>query len=222
MDLIEAIKLRHSVRSFRPQKLEESVKKKLQIEVEKINLESGLNVQLVTDEPDAFSCFLAHYGKFKNVTNYFAMVGKKSKDLQEKVGYFGEKLVLASQMLGLNTCWVALSYSKKKCKVTINDDEKLVCVIALGVGETQGTAHKSKPLSQFYGATGKVPQWFLKGVELASLAPTAINQQKFKFYLNGNEVKAVAGKGFYSKLDLGIVKLHFEIGAGKDNFKYVY
>ena len=27
-----------------------------------------------------------------------------------------------------------------------------------------------------------------------------------------------AGMGFYTKVDLGIAKYHFEIGAGKENF----
>ena len=34
------------------------------------------------------------------------------------------------------------------------------------------------------------------------------------FSLDGNVVRAEAGTGFYSKIDLGIVKYHFELGAG--------
>ena len=58
-------------------------------------------------------------------------------------------------------------------------------------------------------------------VACALLAPTAINQQKFKFSLHdGNKVSVKAGLGFYSKVDLGIVKYHFEIGAGVKNFEW--
>lgn len=65
---------------------------------------------------------------------------------------------------------------------------------------------------------GAAPDWFKKGIDAALLAPTAMNQQKFKFILNDNKVKAKAGIGFYSKIDLGIAKYHFEIGAQKENF----
>ena len=49
------------------------------------------------------------------------------------------------------------------------------------------------------------------------LAPTAMNQQKFLFELNGDKVSAkVSGFGFYTKIDLGIVKYHFEAATGKN------
>ena len=52
------------------------------------------------------------------------------------------------------------------------------------------------------------------------MAPTAINQQKFYIEKTGDEVEITAGLGFYAKVDLGIVKYHFETGAGKENFKW--
>jgi len=55
---------------------------------------------------------LAKYGRFRNVTNYFVIAGKTADDLDERAGYYGEHLVLLAQTLGLNTCWVGLSYSK--------------------------------------------------------------------------------------------------------------
>lgn len=67
---------------------------------------------------------------------------------------------------------------------------------------------------------GNVPEWFQKGVKASLLAPTAMNQQKYKFTLNGNHVLAETGKGFYTKIDLGIAKYHFELGAGKENFSW--
>ena len=63
--------------------------------------------------------------------------------------------------------------------------------------------------------------WFLRGIDAALLAPTAMNQQKFTFTCKGNQVSAKAGLGFYSKTDLGIVKYHFELGAGRENFRWV-
>ena len=47
-----------------------------------------------------------------------------------------------------------------------------------------------------------------------------MNQQKFTFTLDGNKVTAKAGMGFYSKIDLGIAKCHFELGAGAQHFQW--
>lgn len=220
MDLLEAIQVRHSVRQYKNKPLEAEVISALQKEVEICNKEGGLHIQLVTNEPKAFDSFMAHYGKFSGVTNYFALIGKKSADLEEKCGYYGERLVLKAQQMGLNTCWVALTYSKIKSAFVIDKGEKLCIVIALGYGENQGVPHKSKSADMVTKTDGVVPDWFQKGTEAALLAPTAINQQKFSLILKGNRVTAKAGIGVHANLDLGIVKYHFEIGAGKDNFEW--
>ena len=122
--------------------------------------------------------------------------------------------------MGLNTCWVALTYSKIKTAFTVDQGEALCVVIALGYGKTQGVPHKSKPVEDVVKAEAPVPQWFRSGVEAALLAPTAMNQQKFVFSLQGNRVSVKPGLGFYSKVDLGIVKYHFELGAGTQEFEW--
>lgn len=218
MDLMEAISARHSVRQYETKALTAEQVAALQSETDVCNREGGLHIQLVTNEPKAFNSLMAHYGKFSGVTNYFVLIGKKGPDLEEKCGYYGERLVLLSQQLGLNTCWVAMTYKKVPSAFQVKSGEKLTVVIALGCGKTQGAAHKSKPLSDVAFYDGEMPDWFEKGMEAALLAPTAMNQQKFKIYGVGDQVTARAGKGFYSKVDLGIVKYHFEIGAGKEKF----
>lgn len=220
MNLLEAMENRHSVRSYTNKKIEGYVKEQLLSYIKKCNEESGLNMQLVLEEEKAFDGFMAHYGKFSGVKNYIAIVGKKDDKLQEKCGYYGEKVVLEAQRLGLNTCWVALTYSKIKTAFEVKSGEKLYLVISIGYGEVQGVEHKSKPREKVMNVKGEVPDWFKKGIDAALLAPTAMNQQKFSFELNGNKVSAKAGLGFYSKIDLGIVKYHFEIGAGLENFSW--
>ncbi len=220
MDIKEALSVRHSVRSYENRKIDEKTVEKLSAYIERCNLEGNLHIQLVLNEPKAFDSFMAHYGKFSGVTDYIALIGKKSPDLEEKIGYYGEKIALFTQTLGLNTCWVALTYKKIKSAFTVEKGEKLCIVLALGYGKTQGIQHKNKPIEKVCNADGTAPDWFIDGVQAALLAPTAMNQQKFFFKLNGNEVEAKAGKGFYTKIDLGIVKYHFEIGAGVENFKW--
>ena len=212
MDIFEVMKSRHSVRQYTDKKIEPEKRKVLNEFTEACNAESGMNIQIIYDEPKCFDSMMAHYGKFSGCTNYIAVVGKKGKDLDEKAGYYGEKIVLKAQELGLNTCWVALTHGKNRAK--IEKGEKLAILISLGYGKNQGVAHKSKQLSDVCSQTDGVPTWFAKGMEAVLLAPTAMNQQKFKFILNGDRVEAVATGGFYSKIDLGIVKYHFEAVSG--------
>lgn len=219
MDLLEAISARHSVRSYLDKPIEGETLEKLNAVIEECNRESGLNIQLVLNEPKAFDCFLAHYGKFSGVKNYIAIAGKKSKDLDEKIGYYGEKIVLYAQTLGLNTCWVYLTYKKVKNAYALNKGEKLGIVISIGYGATQGNARKSKSLASVSHAE-RPPEWFTRGVEAALLAPTAMNSQRFRFSLDGNKVKVTTSSGICSKIDVGIVKYHFELAAGKDNFEW--
>lgn len=220
MNLMEAMSARHSVRQYEDRALTSEQAAALQDEINACNQESGLHIQLVTDEPKAFDSLMAHYGKFTGVTHYIALIGTKGPNLDETCGYYGERLVLLAQQLGLNTCWVAMTYKKIPSAFQVRSGEKLAVVIALGHGKTQGIAHKSKPLSEVASCDGAMPDWFRKGVEAALLAPTAMNQQKFKFSAAGDQVTAKAGRGFYSKIDLGIAKYHFEIGAGKENFSW--
>ncbi len=220
MELIEAIQNRHSVRQYAEKPIETEVLNALQAEIDACNQQSGLHIQLVTDEPRAFQSFMAHYGKFRGVRNYIALVGKKSDQLNELCGYYGERLVLKAQQLGLNTCWVALTYKKISGAFHVGTGEKLTVVISLGYGETQGTPHPSKSPQEVSNVSEASPDWFRAGVHAALLAPTAMNQQKFTLTYTDGRVRAKAGRGFYTKVDLGIVKYHFEIGAGREHFAW--
>ena len=229
MTLEEAIKARHSVRAYKAQPLAEDIVKVLEKEIEAQNRQGHLHIQLIKNEPKAFQGKLAKYGKFSNVTNYLVMAGQKAEDLDERIGYYGEHLVLLAQALGLNTCWVGLSYSKIPGTYLLEEGEVIKAYIAIGYGETQGVGHKIKTVGKVSNASDITPSWFRKGVEAALLAPTAVNQQKFFFeYIPAKDSKpaqAIAKRSFsligYTQLDLGIAKYHFEVGAGKDNFEWV-
>lgn len=219
MEMLEIMKQRHSVRQYANTPIEQEKQDILNQLIKQINKETNLHIQIFYNETKCFDSFMAHYGKFSGAANYIALVGKKSPKLDEQLGYYGEKLVLKAQELGLNTCWVAMTHGKSKA--TIGKGEKLVCLISLGYGTTQGVKHKNKELKEVCNSSNTMPQWFLNGMEAALLAPTAMNQQKFFFeLLPNNTVKASCGKGFYTKLDLGIVKYHFKLGAGKENFNW--
>ena len=249
MTLQEAIEARHSVRAYKNEPLAEDVVMRLEKVIAEVNQRGNLHIQLIQNEPKAFQGTLAKYGKFRNANNYLVMAGKKAASkreesetggLDERIGYYGEHLVLLAQTLGLNTCWVGLSYRKIPDTYALEEGEVIKAYIAIGYGETQGTSHKIKTVAQVSNASEITPSWFKKGVEAALLAPTAVNQQKFSFeyvgmnkggfrnvenIVEGTLHQVRAKKGFsligYTQMDLGIAKYHFEIGAGKEHFIWI-
>lgn len=140
-------------------------------------------------------------------------LGISRRSFQRKLQNMSEKIVLKCQELGLNTCWVAMTHGKSKAE--IRRGQKLLIIISLGYGETQGVPHKSKSIAEL-GQADQKTEWFEKGMEAVSLAPTAVNQQKFYFELKNGIVTAKSLGVFYSKIDLGIVKYHFEAVTGHE------
>ena len=228
MTIQEAIEARHSVRAYKGQPLAADVVEVLEEKISELNEKGHLHMQLIRNETKAFQGKLAKYGKFRGVNDYIVMVGQKADDLDERIGYYGEQLVLLAQTLGLNTCWVGLSYSKVPGTYVLEAGEVIEAYISIGYGETQGVSHKIKRVEQVSNANDLTPSWFRQGVEAALLAPTAVNQQKFFFeYIparDGKPVRVLAKRNFsligFTQMDLGIAKCHFEIGAGKENFEW--
>ena len=181
-----------------------------------MNQESGLHLQYIEDAGKTYNKLLNRTDGLDSAPSVIACVGREDiTDLDEKVGYYGEKLVLFAQNLGLNTCWTALTFNKRKVKEILSDGEALCMVIALGYGEDQGTPHKGKTMNDVSDGEN-APEWFSEGVNAALLAPTAVNQQKFRFsYRDGQVHLRPKGFGTYLQTDLGIVKYHFEAVTGK-------
>ena len=257
MNLIEAAELRHSVRQYTGEPISAEDRTALEACIARCNERGGLHMSLVCDEPEAFGSGLAHYGSFRGASNYIVIAGAPAADLDERAGYYGELVALEAQRLGLNTCWVALTFKKRLVRKLLAPGEELALVIAIGHGATQGAAHHDKARESFCTCAGEEPAWFAAGINCAMLAPTAINQQKFHFELvdagggasaaadaagevagtadatngagsggHGGSLGVAAGAGDlpvvrastaagpYAKVDLGIAKLHFELGAG--------
>ena len=171
MTLQEAIVARHSVRQYQEKPLEASIIDHIKKEIALCNQEGKLHIQLVVNEPKAFAGGLARYGKFSGVSNYLAMIGPKGAD--EAIGYYGERIVLLAQTLGLNSCWVGLSFRKQPDQYQIADGEKLHCVIALGYGATQGVQHLMRPMEQFVKVNGTMPEWPQRGMEAKATSKSA-------------------------------------------------
>lgn len=196
MNSTEWMKKRHSVRSYNGKPLSEHLRKELEEKIRQINQESGQKFQLLVNEPKAFSGILARstYGKFDGVVNYIALVG----DDERKLGYYGEELVHFCTNLGLKSCWVGLTYKKEKNLIDTPSGMKLYGVIALGESDTDGYAHPLRNMKELMADPNQqVPKWFEAGMEGVRLAPSAVNQQKYRFSLQNGRPTATSGFGFY-------------------------
>lgn len=215
MSEIDAIKERHSVRNYEAKKIEADKVKKIRAKIEELNKEGNLHLQFMEDAGKTYNKLFNKVAGLGSAPSVIACVGIDDETLEQRVGYYGEKLVLFIQELGLNTCWAG-TFNEKNIGAEVGDGEKLVISIAVGYGKDKGKPHKSKSPEQVIEAKGDRPYWFNKGVDMALLAPTAINQQKFTIRLNEDEsVDFVDKGGIFSQVDLGIVRCHFEIGAEK-------
>ena len=221
MNAIELMKQRHSVRTYNNMLLNDDEIKKINDKIIEINECAKLHIQLITNNETCFNGIKATYGKFKGVMNYIALIGNADDIyLEEKCGFYGELLVMEAIKMNLATCWVGMTCNKKSVQCLINDDEKLIMVIAIGHADKMGIAHKSKSIEELSNVHCGMPLFFKLGMEAVMLAPTAMNQQKFKFNVIGNKVIISTKSGFYVKTDLGIAVCHFMLGASMNEEKY--
>ena len=212
----EAVYSRHSVRAYLDKAIESDKVDALNELISECNEKGNLHLQLLTDAGKTFNRLLNRAMGLGSAPSVIACIGHDDGTLDERVGYYGEKVVLLAQKLGLNTCWAG-TFNAKNVQAEIRPGERLAIVIAIGYGRDSGKPHKSKTFDQVTAGPSDLPDWFRKGVELALLAPTAINQQKFEIRLNEDGTVAFTDrKGPFSKVDLGIVRYHFEVGSGRD------
>jgi len=226
-DLLDAISHRCSRRKYKPKALEVSAAETLQDLITEYCGKENLKIRLITANGDAFNGFRKSYGMFSGVCNYIALIGNKTDIIGlEKLGYYGELLVLNATMLGLGTCWVGGTFDRGACPVDLDADESVVCAITVGYVEQEmsvkeklirwGAHRKSKTEEQMYISDSQIPDWFKSAVAAVSMAPSAINRQPVTFsYIDGTvtaSVNNIVGDGY--AFDLGIAKLHFELGAG--------
>ena len=145
--------------------------------------------------------------------------------LQERVGYYGERLALRAVQLGLETSWAVLddADTAEHPWWCLHPGEKIVWMLAFGHGARPGGRRRSKPLEELCRIPDgmAMPDWFRAGMEAAMLAPTSLSQQPFLFTLyEDGTVSAEATEGLFAHVGLGCAKYHFEVGAGRENVRW--
>lgn len=220
MITVETIRERHSVREYDGKPLSRAEFDALGAVVEECARESGLDIQLVGDSPEVFNV-IARFGLIRGCRTHVAFVVDAAKArgvaADEAIGYWGQKIVLAAQGMGLNTCWCALC-SRKKSHAVVAPGKKIRLIIAVGHGKTQGFSRKTKSVEALSSVEcAKAPAWFAAAMEAAQLAPTAMNNQNFKIMLlsDGKTVRIDAPQSGLNVIDEGIVRCNFEIAANE-------
>lgn len=182
--------------------------------IELTNRKSGLHISLVCDRHGIFT------GHLTGTPCYLLLAGTAGdRHLEEKCGYFGQQIVLAAEAMGLATCWVGGTYDRAACLTHLSKGERLICVIAIGhTASTASTAspHRStKTPAQLGSASADTPEWFFTALEAVQLAPSAMNRQDvlFEWLEDGTVRGSTTDNESFSMVDLGIAKLHFELGC---------
>lgn len=219
MTIKEAMETRHTVRRYTDRVLSRETVSRLESRLAENNERYGLGMKLVTENTEAFQTVIKLV-LARGVRNYIVLAGRAGED--ERLGYCGCDVMLYAQTLGLNTWWVGGTYSKKGVRKTagLSEGQGLAGIIAVGYGATQGVPHKSKRAEDISAYRGDAPEWFTRGVEAVLLAPTALNKQAFRITGEGDIVNMTCDNGIFSGVDLGIGKYHFEVGAGRENFRW--
>lgn len=226
MTLSEAVLTRISIRAYLPDPIDPDQRRQLEKTITQCNEASGLRIRLVCGDPAPFAGLGKSYGMLTGVQNYLLFAGPASDlDLREKCGYYGEKVILTAAAMGLGTCWVGGTYDKSACLKSLDEGEELVCAAAIGhtPEERTGreklirrvTGRKTKSLAELVKGLSHAPDWFMSGMASVQRAPSARNRQPVRFeYRTDGAVQAVmTEETAFSPVDLGIAKLHFELGA---------
>ncbi|SHI63930.1 Nitroreductase family protein [Clostridium cavendishii DSM 21758] len=221
---------RVSRRSYINEDIEIKKIEALQKLIYKINSNADLNIQLIKDCEEVFKGFKASYGTISGAKYCLALVGDSNdKNIELKLGYYGEALVLEATSLGLGTCWIGGTYNKKALEniISIKDDEKLYITIALGyvkdekslkekiLGKVAKDKNNIEDLITLINCS--IPQWLFFALGSVRKAPSALNRQPWHFEYDGNKVRSYIKetKSNYERIDLGIALIHFALGAKK-------
>ena len=221
MSLIEAVNARRSRRKYINRPIEPAVMEQLQACAKEVSQSAGARIELIFDNGEAFRGLRRNYGLLAGVRHYAGLIADPGdKTAVERLGYYGELFMLRAVALGLGTCWVGGSYDRALCPFALSGKEEVVCAITFGDTPEQDNARekliqslthrKTKSIEDMMSAESPVPEWFLAGMAAVQKAPSANNRQPVMFTYRNGAVTAESA----SAIDLGIAKLHFELGTG--------
>jgi nitroreductase len=231
-----SITKRHSRRQFEAGKaILPEIWQRLQMVSRTFKPFPGVRVELASAAVETiFKGALGPYGKVKDAPAYMAIIGDSNlPNFQEAAGYSAEGLILEATSMGLSTCWVAgffNPYATAK-QFPLQPGERILAVSPLGYSAQSKTleekllsgfarSQKRVPLTQFVSGldSARYPAWMPAALEAVRLAPSAMNRQPWRLYIESNSVLFSTSGGLSDfnvskRLDCGISMLHFDIAA---------
>lgn len=226
---------RKSIRSYTLESVSESTIKTLKSEATYINThEAGLNFNVCQDNESAFKGLIKSYGMFKNVRNYLAaIIDPTFPYAEERAGFFAQQWLMMAQSMGLGTCFVGATFSKKDVQVRMEVYEKLAFVVSFGYSDERHTSVLAKFTSTLLHSHAKNPRDFFNGDETeyeyarehlpwldtallaVSCAPSSMNKQPVRLKFDKNN-----GVGTIRAFTIDPSKYKIELGISKFNISY--
>ncbi len=228
MTLVEAIDKRISCRAYTDVPLGQNALDELSALAGQLSEEGGFRIDIVGPSDGGAQLKLAARMFSGRVSTYAALIGPDDDPTRERIGYYGERLVLQATQMGLGTCWVAGTFDRDSVVVPMAAEEVLHDVIPIGTMPARqpfaqrtiraGLRRRDKrPAAMYEGPTPltEAPAWVQAGIDAVVKGPSAINEQPVVFVQEGSTLTATLPhlKRNLEYTDLGIAKLHFQIGA---------
>jgi nitroreductase len=202
MDIIEAMRIRRSVRTYQQKELPERILEKLLSGFQKNDILNDISVRLIpmkaSDVEGAMTGLVGMYGRMKNSPMWIIGVSRAGDHYGENFGFRFEQFVLDCTREGLGTCWVGGFFKKSVLEKIVPKEagEEIICISPLGYAADRRLGEKSmrllgglnsrKPLDErvFHGRWGNPAGEYLGSreklhqiFELARWAPSASNMQ---------------------------------------------
>lgn len=237
---IETISKRKSTRTFDASRSIE--REKIDHLREYIESLATEKMRVVLIEKDLAGIKLGTYGSIAGANAYLVgIAADRAKETVIALGTLFEKVILEATSLGLSTCWLGISYSKKDFGnyLTIAEGEKISMVSPLGYPAEKERlrdtlvkfamkSHKRKPWEKiFFNNNWETPLTPEKSgkmreiLEMVRIAPSSSNKQPWRLLKESNCLhlyiytpSAMIFQGFNSgHNDLGIAKCHINLTA---------
>lgn len=239
--VIEIIKKRTSMRTYKSEPLPDSLEEELMEYSNGVRGPFGANVRFVFAENEMkdASLKLGTYGVIKNAPAFILTVAEKEEKYMEQLGYMFEKVVLYATSLNLGTCWMGGTFSKSGFAkaADLKDGEELPIVSPVGlpvenrrfVDRMMRFAAGSKDRKGWEGlffdgsfekslSPSKAGKYEVP-LEMVRLAPSASNKQPWRIVMDGGNLHFFLqhSKGYAKALGHDIQKT--DIGIAMCHFE---
>lgn len=230
-----AINVRRSRRRFDFTPMEAGLVAELRSLCEEFRPFPGARSELIPGSPDkVFKGAVGPYGRVKGASASIAFIGDMTDpNVQEKVGYLGEGIVLEATAMGLGTCWVGGFFRPKVVSslIEVGNDEKVLAVTPVGraadglareekIMTMFGRNHRRKSVADLVTGDGRLALdgWKKTALEAARIAPSAVNRQPWRFQVEADSITVLSARskidfGISTRLDCGIAMMHVEVAA---------